>query len=57
MTYIQKINWNSTSLTLTFKYMKKILKKKSQISKLFDEYTFISPACAWVNKLPKNKLK
>ena len=35
----------------------KILKKKSQTSKLFDEWTFISPACAWVNKFPKNKLK
>ena len=37
--------------------MKKIFKKKSQTSKLFDEWTFLSPACAWVNKQPKNKVK
>ena len=44
-------------LTLTSKYIMKIFKKKSQTSKLFDEWTFLSPACAWVNKQPKNKVK
>ena len=36
--------------------MRKIFKKKSQTSKFFDEWTFLSPACAWVNKQPKNKV-
>ena len=37
--------------------MKKLFKKKSQTTKLLDEFTFLSPACAWVNKVPRNKLK
>ena len=37
--------------------MKKLFKKKPQSSELWDEFTFLSPAVAWVNKLPKNKLK
>ena len=37
--------------------MKKLFKKKTQTSKLFDEWTFLSPACAWVYKKPKNKIK
>ena len=37
--------------------MKKLFKKKTQTSKLFDEWTFLSPTYAWVNKKPKNKIK
>ncbi len=37
--------------------MKKLFKKKSNASKLFNEWTFLSPACALVNKQPKNKVK
>ena len=37
--------------------MKKLFKKKTQTSKQFDEWTFLSPACSWVNKQPKNKIK
>jgi len=36
--------------------MKKF-KKKYQTNKLLDEFTFLSPACGWVNKLPNNKIK
>tara|TARA_B100001964_G_C13969619_1_gene481297 strand:- start:303 stop:479 length:177 start_codon:yes stop_codon:yes gene_type:complete len=39
------------------KYMKKLFKKKTQTTKLIDEFAFLSPACTWVNKLPKKKLK
>jgi len=35
--------------------MKK-LKKKNQTPKSLDEFTFLSPACAWVNKRYKNKI-
>mgnify|MGYP001165454536 CR=1 FL=1 len=39
-------------------YMKnKIFKNKSHTSKLFDEWTFISPAYTYVNKKSKNKIK
>ena len=37
--------------------MKKLFKKKIQTSKLFDEWTFISPGYSWINKKNKNKIK
>ena len=35
--------------------MKKF-KKKNQIPTYLNEFTFISPACTWVNKQYKNKI-
>ncbi len=38
--------------------MKKLIKKiPKNKTILLDEFTFLSPACVWVNKLSKNKIK